>query len=78
MNYLDIISQYRENVAKGFKLSKHYLPELIIEMPNVDYEHRICYAHDQSKNEEDEYNAYDNYFYGMNASSLAALDPYKR
>ena len=51
MNYLDIISQYRENIAKGFKLSKHYLPELIIEMPNVDYEHRICYAHDQSKNE---------------------------
>lgn len=63
--YNEYLRQYRENLAKGFKLIEHYLPELIIEMPNVDYEHQICYAHDRSKNEEDEYNA-------------AALDPYKR
>ena len=66
--YNEYLRQHRENVAKGFKWIKHYLPELIIEMPNVDYEHQICYAHDQSKNEEDEYNAYDDYFYGMNVS----------
>ena len=63
--YLD---QHRGNVAKGFYWIQENLPELLIDIPGVSYEHQICYSHDYSKNELDEYEAYDAYFYGGNRS----------
>ena len=66
--YDEYLKRHRENVIMGFKWIEHYLPELIIEIPNVDYEHQICYEHDLSKNYDDEYKAYDDYFYGTNVS----------
>lgn len=62
------LEEHKNNVAKGFKWIKENLPELIIAIPDVDYEHQICFLHDASKSEPDEYEAYDAYFYGNNKS----------
>lgn len=69
--YLDM---HKNNVARGFYWIKENLPELLIDMEDVDYEHQICYAHDASKSESDEYEAYDRYFYGNNRSYQVVTD----
>ena len=43
------LEQHRGNVAKGFYFIKENLPELLIDIPGVSYEHQICYSHDLSK-----------------------------
>lgn len=68
------LEQHIEYVAKGFYWIKENLPELIKEMPGVDYEHQICFAHDDSKWKKDEYDAYDAYFYGGNRSYQVVQD----
>ena len=62
------LEQHRGNVAKGFYWIWENLPELLIDMPGVDYEHQICFSHDRSKDNKDEYDAYDAYFYSGNRS----------
>lgn len=52
------LEQHRGNVAKGFYWFQENLPELLIDVPGVvSYEQQICYSHDCSKNESDEYEA---------------------
>lgn len=68
------LEQHRDNVAKGFYWIRDNLPELLINIPGVSYEHQICYSHDFSKNESDEYEAYDVYFYGGNRSYRVVQD----
>ena len=62
------LEQHKANVRKGFEWIKENLPELIIAIPGVDYEHQICFGHDTSKSDPEEYDAYDAYFYGGNRS----------
>lgn len=62
------LEQHRGNVAKAYYWIEQNLPELLIEIPDVHYEHQICFDHDTSKNQPDEYHAYDKYFYGGNRS----------
>lgn len=64
VNYDIYLHQHKSNVAKGFYWLKKNLPELNID----EYEHQICFQHDFSKNDQDEYDAYDKYFYGGNRS----------
>lgn len=66
--YDNYLHKHKENVAKAFYWIRDNLPELIIEMRDVDYEHQICIAHDFSKDDMNEYVAYDRYFYGGNRS----------
>lgn len=68
------LEQHRSNVAKGFYWIQENLPELLINIPGVSYEYQICYSHDYSKNELDEYEAYDAYFYGGNRSYKVVQD----
>lgn len=68
------LEQHKGNVAKGFHWIQEYLPELIPTNDGIDYEHQICFAHDASKNEADEYEAYDAYFYGGNRSYQVVQD----
>lgn len=49
------LEQHRGNVAKGFYWIRENLPELLIDMPGVDYEHQICFSHDRSKDNKVEY-----------------------
>lgn len=62
------LEQHKNNVTKGFEWIREHLPELLVPMKGVDYEHQICYEHDDSKTKTDEYDAYDAYFYGGNVS----------
>ena len=58
------LEQHKANVANAYNWIRENLPELLKD----NYEHQICFAHDHSKNEQDEYEAYDAYFYGGNRS----------
>lgn len=62
------LEQHKGNVAKAFYWIRENLPELLIDFDTVSYETQICFEHDASKSELDEYFAYDAYFYGGNRS----------
>lgn len=62
------LEQHKGNVAKGFYWIKENLPKVLEGCFEEDLEHLICFAHDASKSEPDEYIAYDRYFYGGNRS----------
>ena len=61
------LQNHKENVKKGFDWIKENLPDLIRD-DGIDYEHQIGFAHDASKSDPEEYDAYDAYFYGGNRS----------
>lgn len=62
------LEKHRINVGKGFSWIQDNLPELLKGYYNDELTKQICYDHDASKNELDEYTAYDKYFYGGNRS----------
>ena len=64
--YDQYLTNHKANVRKGFEWIRDNLPELLKQ--DFDLEHQMCFAHDHSKTEKDEYNAYDTYFYGGNKS----------
>lgn len=71
------LEQHKSNVKKGFDWIKNNLPELIpndIRLDCLDLVYQIGFAHDDSKTEPDEYNAYDAYFYGGNRSYQVVQD----
>ena len=66
VQYDNYLTQHRQNVAKGFEWLRDNLPELMEEVLNLEWQ--ICMAHDKSKDDPEEYEAYDDYFYGGNRS----------
>lgn len=60
------LEEHKANVAKGYRWIRENLPELIeLYYGNeFDLEQQICFQHDASKTEMDEYVAYERYFYG--------------
>lgn len=60
--YDKYLAEHKENVRQGYYWLKHNIPE-IFEDGNI-YEYGICEFHDKSKSDIEEYNAYDQYFYG--------------
>ena len=64
------LQHHRSNVHKGFKWFQQNLPELLVDGVGWQTE----FAHDASKNEPDEYEAYDRYFYGNNRSYQVVQD----
>lgn len=64
--YNKYLQEHRNNVAAAFYWIQDKLPELL--KGNSDYERQITAAHDKSKSNFGEYNAYDAYFYGKNQS----------
>ena len=61
--YSEYIVQHKDNVKKGFEWLKRYLPDIFDEDLLTDVEVNIL-SHDYSKMNADEYDAYDDYFYG--------------
>lgn len=61
------LSKHRANVQKGFEWLKEHIGHMFEEDILNDTEYTIL-KHDESKNEPDEYEAYDAYFYGGNRS----------
>ena len=62
------LQEHRENVAKGLEWLRENLPAVLDMLDYPSLEQQIKYNHDASKNEIDEYMAYDRYFYGRNRS----------
>ena len=63
------LTQHKDNVRKGFEWIELHLPQLLKCGYSVDYlKQQICFKHDASKSELDEYEPYDRYFYGGNRS----------
>ena len=63
--YNEYLTNHKNNVYSAFKWLERNLPELFDE-PDVRNmcEFNCRYKHDESKTNPDEYQAYDNYFYG--------------
>lgn len=68
------LEDHKSNVAKGFYWIRENLPEILIDSHIIPYESQICFEHDASKSELDEYFAYDAYFYGGNRSYQVVQD----
>lgn len=60
------LENHKANVKKGFEWMLENLPELVRDIPDLEWQ--TGFAHDQSKSKPDEYEAYDAYFYGGNRS----------
>lgn len=67
VQYDDYLTQHRGNVARGFQWIRANIPEVLPEYDS-DLENQIIMRHDMSKYDAEEYNAYDEYFYGKNKS----------
>lgn len=72
IEYDNYLTQHRKNVAAGFDWIRTNIPEILMDIYN--YEYQITLNHDRSKNDADEYNAYDKYFYGGNRSYKVVQD----
>lgn len=62
------LQEHKANVKKGLDWLKENLPHIIPTDDGIDYEYQIGFAHDASKTNSEEYEAYDAYFYGGNRS----------
>jgi len=71
--YDDYLETHKENVRKAYTWMEVYVPKLIPD-DGVDYVYQIGYRHDDSKTSEEEYSAYDAYFYGGNRSRKVVDD----
>lgn len=69
------LKRHKENVRNAFQWLKTNLPELFINKPSGEWQ--IIFDHDSSKTNEDEYEAYDAYFYGGNRS-YAVVEAFRR
>ncbi len=65
--YDEYLDQHRANVSKGFDWLCTNLSE-IIPPSTVTWRKQIQFSHDDSKDDLEEYKAYDAYFYGGNRS----------
>lgn len=61
--------EHRYNVSKSYQWLKDKCPELFEN--GINYDQQIMINHDFSKNDPEEYAAYDNWFYGNNKSYSA-------
>lgn len=66
VQYDQYLENHKANVIKAFEWFKENLPEILLK--HYDYEFQIRFEHDRSKTKKDEYEAYDDYFYGGNKS----------
>lgn len=67
--YNDYLIQHKENVKKGYEWMQDNIQGLLDPLLlGSDLRHQIEFGHDYSKYSEDEYHAYDTYFYGGNRS----------
>lgn len=66
--YDSYLETHKNNVQRGYKWLRTNLPKLFDKYP-LDNDSNIL-VHDQSKSEQDEYEAYDAYFYGEKTSAV--------
>lgn len=69
------LQQHRNDVKRGFEWLLTNLPTVLTGLPDASWQ--IVFDHDSSKNNDDEYLAYDAYFYGNNRS-YEVMEEFKR
>ncbi len=70
VQYNEYLKEHKQAVYDGFLWIKEYIPDILLNDDMTSkIEYNIMYEHDISKNDEDEYDAYDTYFYGKNRSA---------
>lgn len=69
------LHQHKNNVKRGFEWLQRNLPNILVGQPDASWQ--IIFDHDSSKNNDDEYKAYDAYFYGNNCS-YEVVEEFKR
>lgn len=62
--YDEYLTEHKANVRKAYLWLKDNLSGIVDEATWIDVDYLVTMAHDQSKNDVQEYNAYDKYFYG--------------
>lgn len=67
VKYDEYLEEHQANVRKAFYWIRKSLPELLIEIPNVDYELMIL-LHDDTKTIPSQYDAYDKYLFGPHSN----------
>ena len=75
IQYDEYLQQHKDAVYKGFLWMKENIPEIFETdeiISKIDY--NIKFGHDSSKENPDEYKAYDAYFYGKNRSAQVVED----
>ena len=72
IEYDNYLAKHRENVFKGYEWIRNNLPDILNFQHNLEWQ--LQYNHDRSKNDVEEYNAYDKYFYGNNKSYQVVQD----
>lgn len=77
--YDEYIKEHKNNVGRAFKWLSSHVPAIF---KNDDpqfcakVEHNCLYSHDESKLSQDEYIAYDNYFYGNRSYEVVKMFNY--
>ncbi len=71
--YNNYLKNHISSVRKAFYWIKNNIPTLV-NKENLEWQ--ICFNHDKSKYQQDEYDAYDNYFYGN--KSYSVVQDFKR
>ena len=72
IKYDEYLESHKEGVRCAFNWIRDNIPEVL--RSDEEYEETICWAHDASKTQWDEYYAYDRYFYGKNKSYAVVQD----
>ena len=72
--YNNYLEEHISNVKKGFDWLSENLPDIIWKGPGLDTAYGNIVDHDKSKYDEEEYPAYDRYFYGGNKSFQVMQD----
>ena len=73
--YDQYLLRHKANVKRGFEWLREHLPEDVVNSETANY--NITYNHDWTKTYPEEYEAYDNYFYGGNRS-YAVTEAFRR
>lgn len=76
--YNEYLTNHIQNVIEGVHFFKDYLPEILYDERGnyIGYElEKMAMKHDESKKTPEEYEAYDNYFYG-DSKSKKVLDEF--
>lgn len=68
------LQDHRDGVKKAFEFIRDKIPSLVPVDQELRLTQQICFDHDRSKNNEDEYEPYDEYFYGKNRSYQVIQD----
>ncbi len=70
VEYDEYIKNHKANVVRAYTWFQNNLPEIFGDASvENDVDRNVVYLHDETKYDEEEYQAYDDYFYGGNRSS---------